>query len=120
MDYLFQVGGVAVEVRGGASPHPAFGHPLMVGRASARPDQSRAEARPTTTCDSRIRVSLVDDIEPPTGALLFDSGGVWKLFDGYRLDCYSPLFGEAPYKSAQISRDLREVELRIRIADLDP
>src|SRR5436190_6834171 len=104
MDYVLEVGGVAVEVLGSsASPHPAFGHPLPLMRER----------------DSRVRVSRVDEIEAPDGALLFDSGGVWKLFDGYRIDCHSPLFGDAPYKSARISSDLREIEIRMRV-DLDP
>jgi len=103
MDYVLCIGGVVVEVLGGASPHPAFGHPLPLMRER----------------DTRVLVSRVDEIEPPEGALLFDSGGVWKLFDGYRIDCHSPLFGDAPYKSARISSDLREVEIRMRV-DLDP
>src|SRR5206468_311750 len=87
-----------------ASPHPAFGHPLPLRRER----------------DARVRVTPVESIEPASGRLLFDSGAVWKLFEGYRIDCYSEVFGETPYKSAQIAPDLREIEIRTRVAALDP
>src|SRR5438270_269266 len=112
MDFAFCVGGIGIEVVGSdARPHPPFrfaqGHPLPLMRER----------------DSRVRVSRVDHIEPPRGELLFDSGAVWKLFDDgdhYRLDCFSEIFGDEPYKSARISRDLSEVSLRMRVAGLDP
>jgi hypothetical protein len=39
----------------------------------------------------------------PRGELLFDSGGVWRLFRddaGCRIECHAPLFGDAPYRVA--------------------
>ena len=108
MDYVLDIGGVAVEVLGsGVGPHPAFGHPLPLTRDR----------------DAVVRVTQVERIDAPRGALLFDSGSVWKLFedgDGYRIDCHSPLFGDAPYKSARVPRDLRSIEISIRVAGLDP
>src|SRR6266566_4405825 len=106
---VFQVGGVAVEVLGGdVHPHPAFSHPLLLTRER----------------DSTVRVAQVETIEPAPGPLRFDSGAVWRLFDdesdAHRIDCHSDLYGDAPYKSARISADLSEVELRMRVPGLDP
>src|SRR5438477_10316213 len=105
MDFLFRAGGIGIEVLGAErSPHPAF-----LAAQGAR--------------DSRVRVEQVDYIEPAAGELLFDSGAVWKLFDDgghYRIDCFSQFFGDEPYKSARISRDLADVALRMRVRGLDP
>jgi hypothetical protein len=108
MDFGFCVGGIGIEVVGSQSaPHPAFGHPLPL-------PQPR---------ECAVRVEQVEHIERANGALLFDSGAVWKLFDdggAYRIDCFSEMFGEEPYKSARISRDLAEVVVRMRVPGLDP
>ncbi|HEX6087630.1 MAG TPA: hypothetical protein VF266_24070 [Thermoanaerobaculia bacterium] len=74
---------------------------LHVGRASAR-EPRRAEARPT-----------------------FDSGAVWKLFrekDGYRIECRSESFGDAPYKTATFNEDFTRgtIELLPQLAHLNP
>ena len=73
---------------------------LNVGRASARP--GRAEARPA-----------------------FDSGAVWRLFredDGYRIECRSEAFGDAPYKTATFNEDFTRgtIELLPELAHLNP
>lgn len=54
---------------------------------------------------------------PAGGRLLFDSGGVWRLFeteDGYRFECRSPLFGDAPYKVALLDRTFTRGRVLIR------
>ena len=108
MDFAFCVGGFAVEVMGGDGDlRLPFGHPLPLTRES----------------DSRVRVTHVSHIAPASGEPLFDSGAVWKLFDdsgAFRIDCFSDIFGAEPYKSARISRDLRAVDLRMRVRGLDP
>ena len=51
------------------------------------------------------------------GPLLFDSGGVWQAYataDGLRIDCRSPLFGAAPYKTALIDSDFRHGRILVR------
>jgi hypothetical protein len=51
--------------------------------------------------DIELRVETFVEPLPEPGELLFDSGGVWRLYerDGeYRLDCHSELLGEQPYK----------------------
>src|SRR5437870_3844351 len=129
MDSFFGIGGLTLGVRGSyvaTGPLARFGvrasrpQPLA-GSAGGEPDHDGARhlVGAGETPALQISVRHVDHIEPPEGALLFDSGGVWKLFDGYRIDCHSPLFGDAPYKSARVSSDLREVEIRMRV-DLDP
>src|SRR5690349_20641886 len=108
MDFGFCVGGIGIEVVGSErDPRPPFAHPLPLMRER----------------DCIVRVSYVEQIERAKGELLFDSGAVWKLFDdggAYRIDCFSEVFGEEPYKSARISRDLAEVALRMRVRGLDP
>jgi hypothetical protein len=54
---------------------------------------------------------------PPPGKLLFESGAVWRAYDdhgGFRIDCWSDLFGDAPYKSALLDRDLRGGRILVR------
>ena len=114
MDFAFCVGGIVVEVIGGPRGSPGF--------SPAGFDAALKPGLPTER-DCLVRVEQVDQIEAARGELLFDSGAVWKLFDDggdYRIDCFSEIFGDEPYKSARISRDLSEVALRMRVAGLDP
>lgn len=62
---------------------------------------------------------------PPRGRALFDSGAVWKLFredTGYRIECRSESFGEAPYKTATFNEDFTRgtIELLPQLAHLNP
>jgi hypothetical protein len=60
----------------------------------------------------------------PRGRLLFDSGAVWRLYElGERLliECHSEIFGEGPYKSAVLDRDLGKGELVMHVDEpLEP
>jgi hypothetical protein len=53
--------------------------------------------------DIQIRVEWTDSLEIPSGEPLFNSGGLWRLFeesDGYRFYFSTPFFGASPYKAA--------------------
>ncbi|HEX3576946.1 MAG TPA: hypothetical protein VHY33_00165 [Thermoanaerobaculia bacterium] len=69
------------------------------------------------TPDVDVTVDVMPaDLEPP-GRLLFESGSVWRAYDdggGFRIDCWSELFGDAPYLSAFFDRDLREGRILVR------
>lgn len=57
---------------------------------------------PPSTPDVDITVRAGAPSSPP-GELLFESGGVWRLFrddGGYRIECRAELFGAAPYRVA--------------------
>ncbi|MCU1228816.1 MAG: hypothetical protein JWO97_1700 [Acidobacteria bacterium] len=55
------------------------------------------------------------------GELLFESGGVWRLYadgDGYRIECHSAMFGDAPYKIALLNSSFTSGRILLR-ADAD-
>jgi hypothetical protein len=67
--------------------------------------------------DLMIMVEAMPPDLPPPGGLLFDSGAVWRAYDdagGFRIDCWSDLFGDAPYKSALFDRELRGGRILVR------
>src|SRR5438132_13907389 len=109
MDSFFRIGGLTLGVRG--TDVLVSGPLAKFAVAAGEPD---------------VWIEVTGDPLPhkaPGGNLLFDSGAVWQLFedgDGYRIDCHSALFGEMPYKTARVTRDLRRVEIRMRVAGLDP
>lgn len=62
---------------------------------------------------------------PPSspGALVFDSGSVWKLYRdgaGYRIECTSEAFGAEPYKTAVFDDSFTRGTIFLRVADLNP
>lgn len=59
---------------------------------------------PAQQSDVEILVALREQPIPLDGEMLFDSGGVWRMFrdgDGYRIECRSELLGSDPYKVAR-------------------
>src|SRR4051794_11567923 len=110
MDRFFRIGGVTLGVRGSDAPVTGALEKFVAGPGAA---------------DIEVVARHVHEIEPPRGALLFDSSAVWKLYDdggprAHRIDCHSPLFGEMPYKSARVSPDLRTADVRVRIDGHNP
>jgi hypothetical protein len=69
------------------------------------------------TPDIDITVEAMPPDLPPPGRLLFESGAVWRAYDdgeGFRIDCWSDIFGDAPYKSAFFDRELRQGRILVR------
>ena len=57
------------------------------------------------------------EIAPATGELVFDSGSVWSLYRegaGWRIECHSEIFGDAPYKIARFNDDFTRGEIVMR------
>ncbi|MBV8546724.1 MAG: hypothetical protein JO093_16945 [Acidobacteria bacterium] len=72
---------------------------------------------PDAVPDIVVTVDAMARDLPPPGRLLFESGAVWRAYDdadGFRIDCWSDLFGDAPYKSAFFDRDLRAGRILVR------
>src|SRR5438046_2111238 len=120
MDSFFRIGGLTLGVRGmdvpvseplakfGVRPSRPHLPDVPPGGGSEQRDRAGrpvgAGGTPALNADLEITVTYGDDYITPRGALLFDSGAVWQLFedgDGYRIDCRSALFGETPYKTAR-------------------
>jgi len=40
--------------------------------------------------------------------------------DGFRIECHAEIFGDLPYKTATIARDLRRAGVHMRVSGLDP
>lgn len=107
MDFFLRIGDVAVAVRHAdpalfVDPAPPLRN-FLVDRV----------ADPDLTID----VVTLDEYEPPRGPLLFDSGVVWTLFengDSYRIECRSHLYGDLPYKLADVDRDFEHAVVRVR------
>ncbi len=81
------------------------------------PSVSRFAVTPSGDEDVTITVEAMEVPLPPTGRLLFESGAVWRAYDdqgGFRIDCWSHVFGPVPYKAAFFDRDLREGRILMR------
>src|SRR6267378_2338698 len=64
---------------------------------------SRFAVEPSIETDITVTVDAMPASLPPPGRPLFDSGAVWRAFDdagGFRIDCFSDILGELPYKVA--------------------
>jgi hypothetical protein len=78
---------------------------------------SRFAVEPSNETDITVMVDAMPDSLPTAGRLLFDSGAVWRAFDddgGFRIDCFSDILGELPYKVAFFDRELREGRIFMR------
>jgi hypothetical protein len=72
--------------------------------------------------DVQIRVCWTDDTEGPRANALFDSGGLWSVFEengGRRFICLSSKMGPAPYKSAWFDEEFRLGEIALHRGYLD-
>ena len=99
----FEVAGVRV-----AMNCPAGGPALEVPAAHAG-----FEARDTQT-GVEISVHWAEEIPEPREGVVFDSGGVWRLYrhgDGWEFCFRSPAWGAAPYKTARMDASFARGEV---------
>ncbi|MGA8408217.1 MAG: hypothetical protein WB680_13650 [Candidatus Acidiferrales bacterium] len=62
------------------------------------------------TCDLEFEVAFGGGFDAPPGELMFDSGGLWKLFrnsEGYGFRFTSKSIGPLPYKQATVAADFK-------------
>lgn len=88
-NHYLRIGGMTIALRG-ADTEWTWEWDAPTSRFVVPPGPADVELTLTTTPPPQTR-----------GELLFDSGAVWKLFrdgDGFRIDCYSPIFGDEPYR----------------------
>lgn len=68
-----------------------------------------------------VELSVVIGPAPPhSGKLVFDSGAVWRLYEGQRIECRSALFGDAPYKTAVFDDTFTRGTIYLRDEHLNP
>jgi len=68
-------------------------------------------------CDMEFSVCWRDTLEASQGELLFDSAGLWQLFDdlqGYCLRFTTAHLGPQPYKQVCVSRDFTRGRIELR------
>ena len=73
--------------------------------------------------DVTIRARWGDIDAAPPGRMVFDSGGLWKLYEtdaAHTFRFQSDHFGPLPYKSAQFSRDWTEGDVVLHRPYFDP
>jgi hypothetical protein len=66
--------------------------------------------------DISIQVEWAENLRPPAGRTLFDSGSVWKMFEdgaGFQFDFSAPIFGEQPYKRLLVDCEFRRARLQM-------
>jgi hypothetical protein len=66
--------------------------------------------------DVKIHIEWADELRPPKGRRLFDSGSVWKLYeDGadFQFDFSAPILGKQPYKRLHADRQFRSATLQM-------
>lgn len=62
------------------------------------------------TCDLEFEVGFAGGLDSAPGELVFDSGGLWKLFrnsEGYCFRFTSEFIGPLPYKQATVAADFK-------------
>ncbi len=70
--------------------------------------------------DIHLSIERCATMPERSGPTIFDSGAVWSMSDdggGFRIDCRSQLYGDAPYKVAYFDRDFTSGRVLLR-ADL--
>lgn len=89
---------------------------ISVGLFAARDLQLKLDAElvpfevSTEDWDVRIEVDWNIEAATPSGPLVFDSGGLWSLYEergGYTFYFSTPRLGATPYKTAWFDRDFR-------------
>jgi hypothetical protein len=94
----YRVGGISFGLVGGADMSVMLDPEL------------RRFATDSDSCDVQIRVEWGEDLRVPPGTPLFDSGGLWSLYEefgGYHFYFSTPSLGDKPYKAAWFDREFR-------------
>jgi hypothetical protein len=84
--------------------------------ASLPPGRIQAFVAPPRTADVDIHSSWIEALVEPTGRLLFESGGAWRLFrdgDDFVFSCRSSLGGPEPYLTARFDAAFRRGDLLV-------
>ncbi len=69
-----------------------------------------------------LTVRHLDHFIAPEGPLLFESGGVWRMYEdpaGCRIDCFSAVMSDRPYKVAVFDRDFTRGTVWINASAFD-
>jgi len=100
----FSVGGVSVQLASTDLANVAF----VASLEPFRTDHA--------TSNIDIRVEWADDLRPPRGQKLFDSGSVWRLYEdgeGFQFDFSAPVLGVQPYKRLLVDERFRRAKLQM-------
>jgi len=68
--------------------------------------------------DVVLDVIFLEQYDPPRGELLFDSGGVWRMYaegDGVRIECQTDVVGPTPHKVATFNHDFTRGTIRVSL-----
>ena len=101
----FVIGEVSLGIKCGSSDQRVFSPQLELFRQEG------------AACDIEIALHWTNELLPPIGELLFDSGSVWRLYrdpsaeDGLIFDFASPVISPNPYKRLHVDRDFRKALL---------
>jgi hypothetical protein len=71
-----------------------------------------------TPADVDLDIAFLEHYEPPRGALLFESGAVWRMYaegDGVRIECQTDVVGKTPYSVATFDRDFTRGTIRVSL-----
>jgi hypothetical protein len=100
----FQVGGVSVQLTSldatVVNLVPSL-EPFRIGSSST---------------DIAISVEWANSLDPTRGSKLFDSGSVWRLYEGdagFQFDFSAPLLGNQPYKRLLVDRSFKRASLQM-------
>jgi hypothetical protein len=100
----FQVGGVSVRVEGQNRDDVTL-------VPSLEPFRTEANASGIS-----IFIEWAEKLRPPASRPLFDSGSVWKLYEGgegFQFDFSAPVVGEHPYKRLLVDSQFRRARLQM-------
>lgn len=115
MDSFLSVAGITIAVRSGGEPQWTWEEPV-----------SRFLVPAVSDPDVSLQV-VIGSPEPrdATASAIFDSDAVWRLYrerDGFRIECTSEAFGDAPYKTAIFDESFTRgtIHLAPHVAHLNP
>lgn len=78
---------------------------------------------PDQRCEIECSARFIESLSEPSGELVFDSGGLWKLYKnsaGYCFRFATSFLGDMPYKQALVSHDFTKVRIELVQRYYDP